>query len=1147
MGYEATANSGVIVPLRTDATAASSTANGILYSGTGTGTTSNNGTITMSSVTETSNYELYITASSVSNAINMQLGDNTGNYIGCPNSKNTARLYTSASDNTAYTLTVGTNDAFTLECKAADTGSKYKYLKFNNNSGSYRFANYSSDPEKIVFYKKTLSTPSMSFSPSSLTATIGQAYTLPTLTSNAESGTVTYSSNNTTVADVNSTTGELTLKSAGEATITATAAATATQNTASASYALTVEASSVTSPSIDKASGDYAYNTAVTITTTESNIYYTTDGTDPYSSGTAVDADGTSATVYITGDMTLTAISLDASLNASAPTIREYTVTKPDAPTFTLAEGSYIGTQSVTINSPAGTVISYTTDDTDPSTSGTATLSASNSVSVSVSTTSTIRAITIDGNAIESAEVSATYTIYTSHSMPFAESFNNTYGDFTTENVSGYADVWKKDSNGFIKGSSYASSTNNAAESWLESPFITIDANAVLTFDHSSRYFKDEAAMKAEATLWYRELNGSWQQLTIDNYPGNSNLNTFVTATIELPAALSGKNIQLGFKYLGSTTNAGTWEIKNLELMAAPTFTLSTTSETIAMGGVETVDVTLTTNTDGEITAVTDDDKVATVSLKSAGVYTITAVAAGSATITLSAVKTANFRAATGTVSITVTDDREDAGISFAKDAEEITLGAAYTGQMLTNTNSLVVTYSSTDESVATVAADGVVTVLAAGETVIKASFAGNAIYKKAVAQYTLTVNKKATGIEYSVAEAEAKLGKAFVAPTLSNPNGLDVTYESTKPSVATIDGEGVITIVAEGTTTIKATFTENDEYLGTVVSYTLNVVDPAKIVISFNDNDQSISGNYEQEATLSYTIKGVGIVMKKTGTETQPRVDGAEYSSTLYARIYNGNTLTITAPGNLNFSSIAFDFNKGSLTSGGTTYKSTNTTWTGTAHEVVFTGAETTFINSITVAFGSENITISSSKYLTYCSDYDLDFSGKGVTAYKAAVDGDNVVLTAITGNVVPANTGVILVADAAGTFEIPLTTTDATVTGNEMVGVTTVTAVPWEAGGSKYNYILQKKEGESEVKFYKATGANLKANRAYLSTTYNVAAAGARGLNLVFADDMTTSLREMRNEEGEMRNVYNLNGQRVSQPTKGLYIVNGKKYVVK
>ena len=49
-------------------------------------------------------------------------------------------------------------------------------------------------------------------------------------------------------------------------------------------------------------------------------------------------------------------------------------------------------------------------------------------------------------------------------------------------------------------------------------------------------------------------------------------------------------------------------------------------------------------------------------------------------------------------------------------------------------------------------------------------------------------------------------------------------------------------------------------------------------------------------------------------------------------------------------------------------------------------------------------------------------------------------------------------------------------------------------------------------------------------------------------FEEGETTSLREVRGLKAEVRGeFYNLNGQRVAQPTKGLYIVNGRKVVVK
>ena len=95
---------------------------------------------------------------------------------------------------------------------------------------------------KILVYKEgtpAKSNPNLAFSSSSATATLGKDFTEPVLT-HAEGVTVTYSSDNTEVATVNASTGDVTLVAAGTTKITATSAETATYYAGSASYTLTV-------------------------------------------------------------------------------------------------------------------------------------------------------------------------------------------------------------------------------------------------------------------------------------------------------------------------------------------------------------------------------------------------------------------------------------------------------------------------------------------------------------------------------------------------------------------------------------------------------------------------------------------------------------------------------------------------------------------------------------------------------------------------------------------------------------------------------------------------------------------------------------------------------------------------------------------
>ena len=71
-------------------------------------------------------------------------------------------------------------------------------------------------------------------------------------------------------------------------------------------------------------------------------------------------------------------------------------------------------------------------------------------------------------------------------------------------------------------------------------------------------------------------------------------------------------------------------------------------------------------------------------------------------------------------------------------------------------------------------------------------------------------------------------LGDTFTEPVLNNPNSVTVTYSSSDTDVATVDAAtGAVTIVADGTTTITASFTGNSSYSANAASYELSVVDP--------------------------------------------------------------------------------------------------------------------------------------------------------------------------------------------------------------------------------------------------------------------------------------------------------------------------------
>ena len=85
-------------------------------------------------------------------------------------------------------------------------------------------------------------------------------------------------------------------------------------------------------------------------------------------------------------------------------------------------------------------------------------------------------------------------------------------------------------------------------------------------------------------------------------------------------------------------------------------------------------------------------------------------------------------------------DSRAEAGLEYEMEEVEKVVGDEPFTNALTNPNSLNVSFSSSDETIAEVAANGQVTIKAVGTTTISAVFEGNETYKPATVSYTLTV-----------------------------------------------------------------------------------------------------------------------------------------------------------------------------------------------------------------------------------------------------------------------------------------------------------------------------------------------------------------------------------------------------------------------
>ena len=124
------------------------------------------------------------------------------------------------------------------------------------------------------------------------------------------------------------------------------------------------------------------------------------------------------------------------------------------------------------------------------------------------------------------------------------------------------------------------------------------------------------------------------------------------------------------------------------------------------------------------------------------------------------------------------------------------------------------ITYNSSNPAVATIDANGVVTVTGViGETTISATWAGDANWNAATASYVLHAKKQPT-MYFSPYQATDTVGNVMhLAPVIGTPGVTVDAWESNRPEVATVDNNGNVTMLHFGTAWIDAIYNGNAEY----------------------------------------------------------------------------------------------------------------------------------------------------------------------------------------------------------------------------------------------------------------------------------------------------------------------------------------------
>ena len=438
------------------------------------------------------------------------------------------------------------------------------------------------------------------------------------------------------------------------------------------------------------------------------------------------------------------------------------------------------------------------------------------------------------------------------------------------------------------------------------------------------------------------------------------------------------------------------------------------------------------------------------------------------------------------------------------------------------------------------------------------------------------TVIRKSPALAFDPTSVSLTRGEAFTAPTFIKDEGISfssISFTSSYNDVATVSDEGVISLgKSTGTAIIKANFEQTDVYAAgsATCSITVNpagvtpepsagdyyekVTDVSDLedgdyLIVYEDGAVALDGNLADDKvdasnnTVAVTFDAsnhIEVTGNTRNAEFEIKAITGGFSikskANSYYLCHSGSKNSLNTDSKAQVNSI--EISSGDATVKNASYYLSFNSTSGQERFRYFSNTNQHIIQLYKKVAGAAppyiDIYVSAAGYSTYASNFYLDFTT--VTDLKAYIAKEDKGIKMVQVNKVPKGAGILLRATDGGdkTYSVPTATTTDDVTGNLFVRGNDEAVV---TGNGPYNYILNVVN--NQLGFYKANGNTVAKNRAYLQTTVT-----ASRINLNFEDE-TTGIAEVKTNVKS--DLFNINGQRVEKTAKGLYIMNGKKFIVK